>query len=163
MNQILKLVLYNSTGGLIALGLGSMNWSVEECISMFEKMCRKAFTPRLGSSIPLFSFIVENYNHSKYETKPLEQTLQDAFTEDLYLFGGARKTGINSPVKVAITGTSLAGRTPIVFGNYNRVCSDKRMSLSRLLYVDGGHTDCIVQYHFQRPEKKSSEMKIWEA
>jgi hypothetical protein len=111
---------------LIALGLGVMNWSVEEATQYFESMCRKAFTRRTLSAMPLVGFMVENYNHSRYETKPLEQTLQDAYTEDQYLFGGKRRSTISgSSVKVAVTATSLAGRTPIVFGNYNRVCAEK--------------------------------------
>ncbi|KAE9983700.1 hypothetical protein BLS_003847 [Venturia inaequalis] len=138
------LIVGTSTGGLIALGLGSMGWSVEECTERFQSMCKTAFTRRLGVAIPGIGLLVENFNHSRYATKPLEQTLKAAFTENEYLFGGPKRS-TSSRIKVAVTATSLTGRNAIVFGNYNRLCSGK------------------LQYHFQRSERKLSEMKVWEA
>jgi hypothetical protein len=119
---------WTSTGGLIALGLGAMNWSVDECAESFENMCRTAFIRRTGSTLPGIGFLVDNYNHSKYETRGLEQTLKNAFTEDENFFGGRRLRVSNSNLKVAITATSLAGQAAIVFGNYNRICEEKRQS-----------------------------------
>ena len=121
-----------STGGLIALGLVSKDWTVEECIYHFENLCVKAFTRRLGSSIPGMSMIIESYHRSKYETAPLQEALQDAFSEDDYLFGGPRVT--NPRTKVAVTATTAG--TVSVLANYNRNCSDKRecsLSLSILI------------------------------
>lgn len=80
----------HSTGGLVALGLVSQNWSVETCIYNFKELCNKAFTRRFGSNVPLIGWFVENINHSRYETTPLQEALQEAFTEDQYLFGGQR-------------------------------------------------------------------------
>ena len=140
------LVVGTSTGGVIALGLVAMNWSVSECIEHFESLSRSAFTRRAGTSLPLVGFLVENYHHSKYETKSLERTMAQAFTKNQYLFGGQRMSGVaQSPVKVAVVATSLSARTPVVFANYNRACSDK------------------LPYHFQRAERTSLELKVWEA
>lgn len=140
------LIVGTSTGGIIALGLGAMNWTVSECIEQFELLSRSAFTRRAGTGLPLIGFLVENYHHSKYETKSLERTMTEAFTNDKYLFGGPRMSGLpQSPVKVAVIATSLSARTPVVFANYNRACSDK------------------LPYHFQRAERTSLELKIWEA
>lgn len=106
-----------------------MKWSVEECIEKFEDMVTQAFTRRIGSSVPGVGWAVDNFNHSKYKTKPLEKCLKDAFTEDQYLFGGRKKAhGTQQGMKVAVTATSVSGRTPIVFGNYNRVCTEKSKS-----------------------------------
>lgn len=115
-----------STGGLIALGLAARNWSVEECTRHFEGLCRQAFTRRTGSNIPGVGWFVDNYNHSKYETRPLEEALKTAYTENEYLFGGARPhASFGTDVKVAVTATSAAG-SAVVFGNYNRLCGEKR-------------------------------------
>lgn len=140
------LVVGTSTGGVIALGLGAMNWTVPECIEHFERLSRSGFTRRTGIGLPFIGFLVENYHHSKYETKSLECAMTQAFTDDQYLFGGLRKSGFaESPLKVAVIATSLSARTPVVFANYNRACSDK------------------LPYNFQRAERTSLELKVWEA
>lgn len=139
------LIVGTSTGGLIALGLASRNWSVDECINHFEQLCDKAFTRRSGGNIPLIGWLVDNYNHSKFETAPLQEALISAFSDDQYLFGGRRPDQSSgcSPVKVAVTATSASG-SAVVLANYNRHCSEK------------------LPYQFQRPEKVSAELKIWE-
>jgi hypothetical protein len=117
-----------STGGLVALGLASCNWSVETCINKFKELCDKAFTRRFGSNVPLIGWLVDNINHSKYETTPLQEALQTAFTEDQYLFGGQRlDQHWTSPIKVAVTTTSSSS-SPVVLANYNRRCEEKRKS-----------------------------------
>jgi hypothetical protein len=126
-----RLIQHLSTGGLITLGLGAMNWTVDECLDQFTRMVNDAFTRRTGSNLPGFGFLIDNFNHSRYETKPLEKCLKEAFTEEQYLFGGRRPSSTSGPgVKIAVTATSLSGRTAIVLGNYNRVCSTKCRCLS---------------------------------
>jgi len=68
--------------------------------------------------------IIESIHHSKYETRPFQEALQKAFTEDDYLFGGPRVS--NSRTKVAVTATT-SGSTSIL-ANYNRYCASKRKS-----------------------------------
>lgn len=67
---------------------------------------------------------VESYHRSKYETAPLQEALQQAYSEEEYLFGGPQKT--NTRTKVAVTATT-AGNV-FVLANYNRYCIDKRKS-----------------------------------
>lgn len=74
--------------------------------------------------MPIVGRLVENYNHSKYETKPLQDALISAFTNDQYLFGGERRAAGSLDIKVAVTTTSAAG-TSIVLANYNRLCLEK--------------------------------------
>lgn len=98
-----------------------MNWSVEECIENFEKLCNQAFTRRSGGSLPIIGTIVENYHHSKYQTTTLDDALKKAFPEELHLFGGRRPADLCvSSVKVAVTATSLAANKTYVLSNYNR-------------------------------------------
>ncbi|KAL3422983.1 hypothetical protein PVAG01_04730 [Phlyctema vagabunda] len=141
IQDFLDLIVGTSTGGVIALGLASKGWTVNECIYHFTELCEKAFTRRFGINVPGMGMIVESLNQSKYETVPLEQSLQTGFSEDEYLFGGPRI--INHRVKVAVTATSSGSVS--VLANYNRNCDEK------------------MPYNFQRPERLASELKIWEA
>lgn len=118
--------MHLSTGGLIALGLGAKNWSVEECTRHFEALCKQAFTRRTGGNIPGVAWFVENHHHSRYKTRPLEEALIDAFSDDEHLFGGFRPhASYGTDVKVAVTSTSASG-SPVVLANYNRLCREKR-------------------------------------
>lgn len=118
--------------------------TVRECIENFKALCQKAFTLRKGMNVPGWAWIVSNYNHSRYETQPLQEALVEAFGADEYLFGGQRKESSTIAAKVAVTATSAAG-TAVVLTNYNRHCDEK------------------LPYQFQRPENQSAELKTWEA
>lgn len=70
--------------------------------------------------------VKQSYNHSKYETQPLEEALISAFSDEEYLFGGSRpQETFAADVKVAVTTTSAAG-SPVILTNYNRICDEKR-------------------------------------
>lgn len=131
MNKIYSLIILSSTGGIIALGLVAKKWSVEACTSQFESLCHRAFTRRTGASIPGIGFLVSYYNHSQYETRPLEEALVGAYGEEDFLFGGSRflldgDDGNNAKVGVV---TTSATNLPVILTNYNRSCSEKRESL----------------------------------
>lgn len=75
----------------------------------------------------------ESYNHSKYETQPLEEALIGAFSDKEHLFGGSRPNeSFGSDIKVAVTTTSAAG-SPVILSNYNRICGEKRGSKLALI------------------------------
>lgn len=76
----------------------------------------------------MIGWLLESYNHSKYETRQLHEALITAFSEDQYMFGG-RRSGVNSfGVKAAVTATAPAG-SAVVLANYNRFCGEKCMSI----------------------------------
>ena len=78
--------------------------------------------------MPGVGWIIDNYNHSKYETTPFEQALKSAFSDDQYLFGGRRLADTQGfHTKVAVIATSASGN-PVVLANYNRPCDEKRKS-----------------------------------
>lgn len=107
-----------STGGIIALGLGVENWTVEQCISKFTSLCGHAFSPREFLKVPVLGKLSTVNHRSMYKTKPLEKALQDSF-EDRPLFGGLNSQE-GHMVKVAVTSTTLIDQQPVVLANYNR-------------------------------------------
>ncbi len=105
----------HSTGGIVALGLGAMGWSVDTCIDRFRDLCTEAFTRRRGG------ILVESFHHSKYHTTTLESALRKAFSGDRLLFGGGCQASPSIPVvKVAVTSFSLLENITAVLSNYNR-------------------------------------------
>lgn len=107
-----------STGGIIALGLGIQNWTVDQCIEKFTELCKYAFTPRKLKNIPVLGKL-EMVNHrSMYKTKPFEECLQECFDERP-LFGGVGSQE-GYMVKVAVTSTTVMDQHAVVLANYNR-------------------------------------------
>ena len=102
-----------STGGIIALGLGVQQWSVETCINKFTKLVNKAFTPRLGGMLGSFATL------TRYKSGPLEQALQEVFGNEL-LFGGQHDESKSYYTKVAVTASTDTGDKAVIFTNYNR-------------------------------------------
>lgn len=108
----------SSTGGIIALGLGVKNWSVDQCTRKFKELCPKAFTPREFNGIPVLEKLVMMSHNSKYKSKPFENALKEAF-EEWPLFGGQNDLG-EMFTKVAVTSTTAIQQHAVVLANYNR-------------------------------------------
>lgn len=108
-----------STGGIIALGLGAKQWSLDRCVTEFVRLCDKAFTPREFNNMKGFSQATSLKHGSKYKTSPLLKSLSDVF-EDEQLYGGPRKAQYEYDTKVAVTTTSLNGQTAALLANYSR-------------------------------------------
>ena len=107
-----------STGGIIALGLGTAGWTVDYCRDMFVKLCGRAFTPRDFHGIPFFRNLAFLHHHSFYKTRPFEAALQEAFGLG-EMFQTGRSYG--SPrTRVAVTSATASGDKAVVIANYNR-------------------------------------------
>ncbi|ORX97103.1 hypothetical protein BCR34DRAFT_524516 [Clohesyomyces aquaticus] len=139
------LIVGSGTSSLIALGLGARNWSIEECLDNFEKVCTQAFANRAGRHVPGAGWLVESLAHAKYDNVPLEGALKEAFPDGQYLFGGPRHRGLSDlNVKVALAASSSGGNG-VVLANYNR--QPRRRD----------------RYQFYRSENLAAEFKTWEA
>ncbi|TGJ68442.1 hypothetical protein EYR41_007494 [Orbilia oligospora] len=146
MTSFFDLIVGTSTGGHIALGLVTENWSITDCIEQFKKFCRKSFSKRkLGNLLGIQDLVGAKY---KYKREPLENVLIKAFSTSDYLFGGTKRTITKSSSgpapKVAVTTASSTGKV-IVLGNYNHV--DTRSAF----------------YEFSRSEIPENEFRTWEA
>lgn len=122
---------------------------MQDSIYNFRRLCKKAFTKRKGAGIPVLERIITASNHSKFETKPLEDALRSIYG-DTKLFGGSRGNTdeplcLRRLTKVAVTTTTTAASV-VVLANYNRHGSTENQS-----------------YRFYRSEKPESEMKVWES
>ena len=113
-----------STGGIIALGLGVQNWSVQDCINRFRNLCHEAFSERVFYGVPILEQLATAVWKSKYETAPFENLLKNAFGTDL-LFGGLSQPH-HYARKVAVTTTGGVGWEPRILTNYNRPVGENR-------------------------------------
>ena len=129
-----------STGGLIALGLGVKQWSVNHCVTEFVRLCDQAFTPRELNNIFALEQAATLSHGSKYRTTPLRQALRTAFGNDL-LYGGRPKAHLSYSTQVAVTATTGTGETGVVLANYSR------------------HEESESSYKFEFPHS----LQIWEA
>ena len=109
---------FGSTGGIIALGLGVENWSVDSCINKFTDLVHHAFAPREFHGVWGFEHLAMARHGSKYRTRPFEKALQDAFA-DKPLFGG-QDLQDGYMIKVAVTSTTYVDQHPVLLTNYNR-------------------------------------------
>ena len=108
-----------STGGIIALGLGVKQWSLNHCVTEFIRLCDRAFTPREFNSVAGLSQVTTLKHGSKYKTQPLQSALREVFDRE-QLYGGPRKAHYEYDTKVAVTTTSGTGQRAIVLANYSR-------------------------------------------
>ncbi|KAI1737988.1 hypothetical protein F4680DRAFT_426738 [Xylaria scruposa] len=138
------LIVGTSAGGLIALGIGTRGWSVDEAISKFKILTKEAFKPRDLSRIPFLEDFTSVFHGSLYKTQTLENGLKREFSDE-FLFGG--NNSLQQMPKVAVTSSSLFGKQAVILANYNR-SQDVKNSLG---------------YQFLRPDTTSKEMRTWEA
>jgi hypothetical protein len=125
-----------STGGIIALGLGIKNWSIETCTKTFISLVNRAFDSRLPGGI--------RFGKSRYKTKPLEEILLECFGEEA-MFGGVPDIPSGYLRKVAVTAATGAGERAVIFTNYNRA------------------NDTKVGYQLIRQDDPDHDLKIREA
>lgn len=109
----------NSTGGIIALGLGVKEWPLSECHEKFSSLCHQAFQPREFHNTPVLGKLATLNHKSKWRTKPFEDILRKTFEEDL-LFGGNCDTA-RYQRKVGVVSALNPGRRAVVLTNYNRL------------------------------------------
>lgn len=108
-----------STGGIIALGLGVKQWSLNHCVTEFIRLCDRAFTPREFDKVAGLTQATTLKHGSKYKTQPLQHALHEVFGEE-QLYGGLRKAYCVYDTKVAVTATSGTGQRAVVLANYSR-------------------------------------------
>ncbi|THV63889.1 hypothetical protein D6D28_10317 [Aureobasidium pullulans] len=143
IQDFLDFVVGTSTGAIIALGLVSKGWSVDDCTQKLEDLCHKAFQERMMAGGPVLGKLIRSYYHSLYETTAIEGALKEGFTESADLFGATPMSSRVSGIKVAVTATAMS--SSVVLSNYNRIAGTS------------------LSYHFERAEKGAAGLRLWEA
>ncbi|KAF2173984.1 hypothetical protein M409DRAFT_62174 [Zasmidium cellare ATCC 36951] len=142
IQAFLDLIVGTSTGGIIALALGTKQWSLARCTDDFLSLCNDAFTKRDPESIPKWMTLFAR--QSIYKTKPLYGALRKSLGDDL-MFGGTHEQQAQFPLKVAVTTHSDIGKGPAIITNYSR--------------PDNSNDE----YDLIRSSHPEQEMKVWEA
>ncbi|KAI7772331.1 hypothetical protein LZL87_007692 [Fusarium oxysporum] len=57
IQSFFDLIVGTSTGGIISLGLGINNWTVDDGIQTFRELCHRAFTPREMKGVPVLEHL----------------------------------------------------------------------------------------------------------
>ncbi|KAF2134377.1 hypothetical protein P153DRAFT_402048 [Dothidotthia symphoricarpi CBS 119687] len=136
IQDFFDLVVGTSTGGILALGLGIKNWSVNHCISLFLRLVEKAFTPKFLGGV--------SFGTTKFRTQPLEEALSECFGDEA-IFGGVPEASVGCARKVAVTAATDTGEQAVIFTNYNRVDDEQ------------------IGYQLVRPDDPKNDLMIREA
>jgi patatin-like phospholipase/acyl hydrolase len=134
------LTVFVSTGGIIALGLGVKQWTIDHCVTEFIRLCDQAFSPREFNNVAGLDVATTLAHGSKYKTTPLRDALFSTFGE-AELYGGRRKAHCDYNIQVAVTATSGTGEEGLILANYSR------------------HEENETNYKFEFPHN----LQIWEA
>ncbi|KAI4668760.1 uncharacterized protein J4E78_002588 [Alternaria triticimaculans] len=134
VQEFFDLIVGTSTGGILALGLGVKNWSVDQCSQLFLRMVEKAFTPKFFGGVSLGT--------NKYHTKPLEEAFKECFKDEA-MFGGQRDTPVASACKVAVTSATETAEQAVIFTNYNRA-EDEQIGY-QLVRPDDPKNDVLIR------------------
>ena len=105
-------------GGLIALGLFKIDWSLEDGIKEFKKLSKLAFKPREALRVPKMKNIAQIFCAFRYKSSGIEVALQKAFGSG-YLFG-QRKNAVADRVRVGVVAAMKEDSRPHIFANYSR-------------------------------------------
>ncbi|KAI8938298.1 hypothetical protein NX059_005951 [Plenodomus lindquistii] len=134
IQEFFDLIVGTSTGGILALGLGIKNWSVDHCIKVFLRLVEKAFTRKFAGGVA--------FGTNKYRARPLEEALTEAFQEDP-MFGGVPETPLGSTRKVAVTAATETAEQAVIFTNYNR--ADDEQIGYQLMRPDDPRNDLLIR------------------
>jgi predicted acylesterase/phospholipase RssA len=132
-----------SSGGIIALGLFKMGWSVERAIRKFEELSAEAFSKSDYTGIPIFRHSTQLLYSHRYKGEGLENALKQAFGQG-QLFG-PNEFSPSEKVKVGVLAAVPGGRRPYLFTNYSRNST-------------GQESDYLV-----REDHLEDELRCWEA
>ena len=159
IQELFDLVIGTSTGGIVALGIFKMDWSVKEARQKFIDLVNEAFSPRQILKVPVFRNAAQLFCSFRYKSTGIETALQKAFRTNT-LFGQNEKA-LADRVKVGVVATASGGLQPCLFANYSRnlrgpgMLKDLRVSRSVLIL----ETDDPLQ----REDIIENDLTTWQA
>ena len=108
-------LVLTAIGGIIALGICSLQWSAKQCRGHFRTLTQDTFKKRFtGSSIfaRMQDFLVSYLEDGQYSQKAIEAGFGDVGTQKLF-------SQSCSNTKVVVTSTMAKGSRACIFTNYN--------------------------------------------
>jgi hypothetical protein len=115
-------------GGIVALGLFKMGWSMDEAVSEFEAFSHEAFSKRQWLKVPMFRHTAQLLYSYRFKSGGINSALQRAFGQGLLL--GFNASSSSDQVKVGAVAGVSGIRRPFLFTNYSRNSTGKGMSLT---------------------------------
>jgi hypothetical protein len=122
--RILRAAIDVSIGGIVALGLFKMNWTVAEAMKQFKSLVSTAFSNRELLAVPGFKNVAQIFCSYRYKTDGIEGALKRAF--GLHPLYGQIATADSEPVKVGVVAASDVDKRPYLFANYSRNPSESK-------------------------------------
>lgn len=114
LGRFFDFMVGTSAGGIIALGLGVQDRTVDDCLTRFHAFARDGLNKKILTKTKLVRWAGKFIRSSIYRTKDLEQALHNAFspTASQSLFG------LRNSCRVAVTTT--VDKELKLISNYNR-------------------------------------------
>jgi predicted acylesterase/phospholipase RssA/energy-coupling factor transporter ATP-binding protein EcfA2 len=163
--ELFDLVVGTSTGGIIALGLTSIQeMTIGQMKKTFLDLAKRTFEKDrsgfIGRFDPLQLFVkalmLIRITDSIYSPDPLRDALIGLFGPDVRLFSSPKKTRVQRSTRVAVTSTKNKAANRCLIANYNRLKfgNEKRP-----------HQDNYIppEDDFEREDEDHLEMRTWEA
>ncbi|KAG9694586.1 FabD/lysophospholipase-like protein, partial [Aureobasidium melanogenum] len=127
ISSFFDLMVGSSIGGICALGLGTRNWSLEDCKTKFIKFTEQLFVPKSrctrllsrlsgGWSDVLFNTARLIFFDSIYDSAPIERILMESFDDTSSMI----QTSLEHSSKVAVVVNQASTSETTVFTNYNK-------------------------------------------
>lgn len=105
-------------GGIIALGLFKMDWSVDDAIREFIRLGEEAFAKRYFLKLPVFKSPAQLLYSYRYTSEGINSALQQAFGPG-QLFGYNESTR-QDRVMMGVVSSARCSTQPYLFTNYSR-------------------------------------------
>ncbi|CAI6303542.1 unnamed protein product [Periconia digitata] len=119
IQSLFDMIIGEGTGGVLALGLNSRGWTLDDCERHLRDIFAKTFTPANVHRFPTFQF---RGSQAKYRAKALDDCLAAVFPEQRIVDLPPSEDPMQRSSKVAVLSSSTTGRK-ILFSNYRRKAS----------------------------------------
>ncbi|KAF2498872.1 hypothetical protein BU16DRAFT_558910 [Lophium mytilinum] len=131
IQRFFDLIGGTSTGGIIALGIGTKDWTLAHCEQLYPELCKSAFTTH-GSAWSGNAWAY-TFHGCRYQNVPFENKLKEVLGESR-IMGLQHDTSLDLRSKVFVTSTKSDGNQPAIFTNYIRAIETEDTSTQKLLY-----------------------------
>jgi patatin-like phospholipase/acyl hydrolase len=157
VQELFDLVVGSGMGGVTALGLFKVDWSIENALKQFTDLCQSSFSRRLFLQVPGFRHPAQMLFSYRYKTEGVEKALKERFGEES-LFGQPKDARSDS-VKVGVVAAMHSRKRPFLFTNYSRNPTTGKFSSNSFKITHSPNIDDVLQ----RADDRKDDLLSWEA